>query len=206
MKQLQLIRSGLKDLKIEDTEGLSDKLDQFVDALIKWNKTYNLTAIREPDQIISHHILDSLSVNSYLKGANIIDVGSGGGFPGIPLALLFPEKTFTLLDSNGKKTRFLQQMKIELGLGNCTVVQARVEDHVGFYDQVCCRAFSSLANICEGTKHLLGKNGEILALKGKLDTENVEDMPAEFELNASYKLAVPMISADRHLLVLKNKR
>lgn len=205
MTQIQLIGSGLKHLQLDDRIGLAEKLSQFVDALIKWNKTYNLTAIKEPDQIVSHHILDSLSVFSYVNGSSIIDIGSGGGFPGIPLALIFPEKKFTLLDSNGKKTRFLQQMKIELGLKNCTVVQSRVGDHEGLYDQICCRAFSSVEKICEESHHLLKKGGEILALKGKLDTENIDRMPAEFELNATHKLEVPMILAERHLLILKKQ-
>ncbi|MFT7688384.1 MAG: 16S rRNA (guanine527-N7)-methyltransferase [Candidatus Azotimanducaceae bacterium] len=205
MRQIQLIGNGLLDLKIGDKNGLSGRLSQFVDALIKWNKTYNLTAIRESDQIVSHHILDSLSVFPYIKGSSIIDFGSGAGFPGIPLALIFPEKNFTLLDSNGKKTRFLQQMKIELGLKNCSVIQSRVEDHDGLYDQVCCRAFSSVTNICVSAQHLLKEDGEILALKGKLDTENIEDMPPEFELLATHKLVVPTITAERHLLVLKKQ-
>ncbi|MFT5211218.1 MAG: 16S rRNA (guanine527-N7)-methyltransferase [Flavobacterium sp.] len=205
MTQYELIASGLKHLQLDGRVGLTEKLSQFVDSLIKWNKTYNLTAIKEPSQIVSHHILDSLSVFSYVSGTSIIDIGSGGGFPGVPLALAFPEKKFTLLDSNGKKTRFLQQMKIELGLKNCTVVQSRVEDHEGLYDQICCRAFSSIEKICEESSHLLEKGGEVLALKGKLDTENVDCMPAEFELSARHKLAVPMIEAERHLLILKKQ-
>ena len=139
----------------------------------------------------------------YVKGSSSIDVGSGGGFPGIPLALYFPDREFTLLDSNGKKTRFLHQMKIDLGLNNCTVVHSRVEDYEGLFDQVCCRAFASLKNICDSTEHLLGDSGEIMALKGKLETEDLDIEKDQFELKEVHKLIVPTVMADRHLLILK---
>ena len=208
MSSVEMISASLKDLGFEAKVAgkLVAKLSRFVDALLKWNKTFNLTAIRERDQIISLHILDSLSVCPYIKGSSIIDVGSGGGFPGIPLALCFPDKQFTLLDSNGKKTRFLQQMVIELGLKNCTIVQARVEDYQGSFDQVCNRAFASIINICEGCGHLLKQDGEILAMKGRLETEDLKALPAGFELKVVHDLDVASIEADRHLVVMKQQK
>lgn len=203
MSQVRAIRDGILNLGLEDKDALAVKLDRFVSSLMKWNKTYNLTAIREEQQIVSLHILDSLSVCPYVKGSSTIDVGSGGGFPGIPLALYFPERDFTLLDSNGKKTRFLQQMKIELDLKNCTVIHSRVEDYEGLFDQVCCRAFASLKDICDSTKHLLGEGGEIMALKGKIETEDLKVKKDQFELKEVHKLIVPTVMADRHLMILK---
>ncbi|HIG42141.1 MAG TPA: 16S rRNA (guanine(527)-N(7))-methyltransferase RsmG [Gammaproteobacteria bacterium] len=199
------IEDGLTEMGLQfDNQfvcGLADLLEQ----LVKWNKTYNLTAIRDPAQIITHHIFDSLSVQAHVKGANIIDVGSGAGFPGLPLALYFPEKNFTLLDSNGKKTRFLQQVKIVLGLKNCRIVQSRAEVYRETFDQVICRAFASLADITEKTAHLLSCHGEILALKGKLDEAETRSDISPFQITTTHLLAVPQVGAERHLVILKKK-
>ncbi|MBL4681017.1 MAG: 16S rRNA (guanine(527)-N(7))-methyltransferase RsmG [Pseudomonadales bacterium] len=206
MSEVQAIRDGILSMGLDDKDALAEQLDQFVSSLVKWNKIYNLTAIREKDQIVSLHILDSLSVCPYIKGASTIDVGSGGGFPGIPLALYFPEREFVLLDSNGKKTRFLCQMKIELGLKNCTIIQSRVEDYAGSFDQVCCRAFASLDDIYSRSAHLLNEDGEILALKGKLETEDLDIKKGVFELKEVHKLYVPTVAADRHLIIIKKEK
>ena len=198
----QTIREGVLALGLPDNAEFLEKLDIFVSELMKWNQTYNLTAIRDQGQIISHHLLDSLVIHEYVTGESVIDVGSGGGFPGIPLALYFPRKNFTLLDSNGKKTRFLQQMKIALQLNNCTIVQSRSEDFDARFEQVMCRAFASLADITRKTAHLLMHGGEILALKGRLEEEETGSSILPFRVDQIYDLKVPGLNAERHLVVL----
>ena len=149
--------TGLVELGLNQTDTLSERLSSFVADLVKWNKVYNLTAIRDPNQIVVQHIFDSLSVHTYIDGDTIIDVGTGGGFPGIPLAMLMPHRRFTLLDSNGKKTRFLQQMVINHGLTNCEVIQSRAESYAAEFDVVICRAFASLTDIVRFAGHLVAE-------------------------------------------------
>ena len=205
MSEVALIKSGLGELGLLDDEGLAVELDKFLTLLLKWNQTYNLTAIREAEKIVSHHLLDSLSIQGYLRGDSLLDVGSGGGFPGIPLALNDPDLRVTLLDSNGKKTRFLQQAKISLGLENCSVEQSRSEDFEGCFDQITCRAFASLADIIAKTSHLLSADGEILALKGRIETQEIEVDLGEFEITNIHNLKVPQLNAERHVIVIKRK-
>lgn len=197
----EMISLGLEQLGIPTDDLLADKLSAFIDDLVKWNKVYNLTAIREPEQIIIQHIFDSLSVHPYLEGSRIIDVGTGGGFPGIPLSMLMPKKLFTLLDSNGKKTRFLQQMVINHGLGNCDVVQSRAESFAPQFDVVICRAFAALPDIVSFAGHLVSDEGMLLAMKGHL--EESHPLPGDFRVMDSHKLIVPGMSAERHLVVLR---
>lgn len=201
----QVIAAGLNELGLEPLPGFIDQLDRFVGKLVKWNRTYNLTAIREPDQIVTRHLLDSLVIQTYIGGTRVIDVGSGAGFPGIPLALYLQSKAFTLLDSNGKKTRFLQQMKIDLSLDNCEVVHCRVEEFDSRFDQVTCRALAPLAEITNKTEHLLTRGGEILALKGHLEKEEIDASFAPFEIMAIHALKVPGIDSERHLVILKKQ-
>jgi len=197
----EMICSGLDQLGIQANDILADKLRAFVDDLVKWNKVYNLTSIREPEQILTQHIFDSLSVYPYLDGARIIDVGSGGGFPGIPLAMLMPKMLFTLLDSNGKKTRFLQQMVINHGLSNCDVVQSRAESFTPQFDAVICRAFAALPDIVSFAGHLVSNEGVLLAMKGQL--EESHPLPAGFRVMDIHRLTVPGMCAERHLVVLR---
>ena len=205
LNQHEIIADGLHELGLEPFPGLIGQLGCFVSQLVKWNRTYNLTAIRKADQIITRHLLDSLVIQTYVRGTRVIDVGSGAGFPGIPLALYFPGKHFTLLDSNGKKTRFLQQMKIDLGLDNCEVVNSRVEEFDSKFDQVTCRALASLAEITEKTAHLLESGGEILALKGRVLAEELDECAGSFEITAIHDLNVPGIDAERQLVILRKK-
>ena len=198
---LSSIEWGINQLGLEDHSGLGTQLERFLQGLVKWNKAYNLTSIRDPQQMVSLHLMDSLAVVPYIFGGPVIDVGSGAGFPGIPLALCYPQTQFVLLDSNGKKTRFLQQMKIELGLSNVSIVQARVEDYEGAFEQVICRAFASLANIVTTTQHLVAEGGSLLAMKGKLEDENLA--ATALQLAAVHSLEVPGIEAERHLYVLR---
>ena len=179
------------------------KLNLFVDELYKWNKTYNLTAIRDKQKIVTLHLLDSLVIQQFVKSDSVIDIGSGAGFPGIPLALYFPQKQFTLLDSNGKKTRFLQQMKIQLGLDNCEIVQSRVEEYKHQFDLVTCRAFASLTEIKDKAAHLVANNGQILALKAQLKEVEIQSDLGPFKISAIHKLIVPGVEAERNLVIME---
>jgi 16S rRNA (guanine527-N7)-methyltransferase len=173
--------------------------------LIKWNKAYNLTAVRNPDEMVSRHLLDSLSLVPFIDGASWLDVGSGGGMPGIPLAILFPDKQFTLLDSNGKKTRFLTQVKLELKLSNVQVVNARVESLQPEqpFAGIVSRAFSSLADFANLTRHLGNQNSQWLAMKGLHPTDELQALPSDFILQDEHALAVPGCQGQRHLLILR---
>ncbi|MGX5727340.1 16S rRNA (guanine(527)-N(7))-methyltransferase RsmG [Metapseudomonas otitidis] len=175
--------------------------------LIKWNKAYNLTAVRNPDEMVSRHLLDSLSVVPFVaeRGDDWLDVGSGGGMPGVPLAILFPERRFTLLDSNGKKTRFLTQVKLELGLDNLSVVNARVE---AFRPEqpfagIVSRAFSALEDFANWTRHLGDRDTHWLAMKGLRPDDELARMPDDFKVEAEHTLAVPGCQGQRHLLILR---
>jgi len=172
----------------------------FLDLMGKWGETYNLTAVRDPVAALDLHLLDSLTVNPYLFGESILDVGTGGGLPGIPLAILNPQRRFVLLDSSAKKMRFVRQAAITLGLSNVETMATRVEAYrppTGF-DVVLTRAFASLATIRGLTGRLLNPGGRILALKGRLPQEEIEELDAG-ELKV-YRLAIPGLAAERHLL------
>lgn len=175
--------------------------------LIKWNKAYNLTAVRNPDEMVSRHLLDSLSVVPFVaeRGNDWLDVGSGGGMPGVPLAILFPERRFTLLDSNGKKTRFLTQVKLELGLDNLGVVNARVEAlrPEQPFAGIVSRAFSALEDFANWTRHLGDRDTHWLAMKGLRPDDELARMPEDFKVEAEHTLAVPGCQGQRHLLILR---
>jgi len=200
-----LMLEGLRELGFEAVPGLPERLGAFVADLLKWNKVYNLTAIREAEQIIPQHIFDSLSVHPYIVGKTIVDVGTGGGFPGIPLAMVMPDRQFTLLDSNGKKTRFLQQMIINHRLTNCVAVQSRAESHAAQFDVVICRAFAALNEIVTQAGHLVAAEGQLLAMKGQLQ-DDFASLPDTFTVKEVHKLVVPGLNADRHLVALQRSR
>lgn len=198
---------GAADLGVALTEQQHTHLLGYLALLIKWNKAYNLTAVRDPDEMVSRHLLDSLSVVPHVAegGATWLDVGSGGGMPGIPLAIMFPDRHFTLLDSNGKKTRFLTQVKLELKLPNLDVIHSRVE---GFtpalpFAGICSRAFSSLQDFSEWTRHLGDTDTRWLAMKGVHPDDELQALPADFELAATHVLKVPGCQGQRHLLILR---
>ncbi|BDX04469.1 ribosomal RNA small subunit methyltransferase G [Marinomonas pontica] len=190
---------------------LSDETIQtlvnYLAMLEKWNKAYNLTAIRDVEQMISLHLLDSLATLPFIKGDNIIDVGTGPGLPGMVLAICYPEKQFTLLDSNGKKTRFLTQVKMELGIQNVTVANERVEKHAfqGTYDHVISRAFASLQDMINWTLPLPKDTGNFLAMKGVYPSEEITALPKEVELVSVEPLNVPSVQAERHMVVMTRK-
>lgn len=173
--------------------------------LVKWNKAYNLTAVRLPSRMVARHLLDSLAIFPHIDGQRLIDVGTGAGLPGVPMAILYPQREFHLLDSNGKKTRFLFQVKTALGLDNMTVHHARVEsfrDERAF-DAVLSRAFASLEDMVEGCRHLAGDQGRFLAMKGALPEQELASVEASFEIAAVHTLNVPGLDEQRHLVELR---
>lgn len=202
------LRQGAAELGIELSTLQEQQLLDYLALLIKWNKAYNLTAVRDPDEMVSRHLLDSLSVVPYVAevaGDNWLDVGSGGGMPGVPLAIVFPHKRFTLLDSNGKKTRFLTQVKLELGLTNLEVVHSRVEAYrpeVPFAG-ISSRAFSALQDFAAWTRHLGSTATRWLAMKGVQPDDELQALPEDFQLEACHLLKVPGCQGQRHLLILR---
>ena len=196
------LNAGLKELGLELPEPTRDSLIAYVELLAKWSKAYNLTAVRDPVQMVSKHLLDSLAVIPYLQGKEVIDIGCGAGIPGIPLSLCFPDKRFTLLDSNGKKTRFCTQAVAELGLKNVTVVQARAEEFQSDiqFETIITRAFASLADMLAGSRHLLAPGGEFLAMKGIYPEEELAELPPGFTVVEVLPLQVPGVEGARHLV------
>ncbi|MEO3739994.1 16S rRNA (guanine(527)-N(7))-methyltransferase RsmG [Enterobacter sp. AG5470] len=188
---------------------LSDHQQQqlvgYVNLLHKWNKAYNLTSVRDPNEMLIRHILDSIVVAPYLQGSRFIDVGTGPGLPGIPLSIVRPESHFTLLDSLGKRVRFLRQVQHELHLENIAPVQSRVEDFPAEppFDGVISRAFASLNDMVSWCQHLPGAQGRFYALKGLVPDDEISLLPAEFTVESIEKLYVPHLEGERHLVVVK---
>ncbi len=198
---------GLSALACHPSTEQFKQLKQYVALLHRWNKTYNLTAIREPQQMIPLHIFDSLAVAPFIEGENCLDVGSGGGLPGIPLAIMQPQRAFTLLDTNGKKTRFMQQAAIELGLKNVTVVQTRVENWQAEnqFDTIISRAFASIIDFVDRSSLHLSKKGQILAMKGRFPNSELTTLPNEFIVDLSTTLKIPNVLGERCLIkIIKN--
>jgi 16S rRNA (guanine527-N7)-methyltransferase len=190
--------------------GARDKLAAYLELLAKWNRTYNLTAIREVERMITHHLLDSLAVLPHLResgarGLSLLDVGSGGGVPAIPLAIARPAWRVVALDSSHKKGAFLQQAVIELALPNVEAVVARVEDYrpAAPFDVVISRAFSDLATFAEAGARHLAAGGRLVAMKGVHPDEEIAQLPSAFRVVAAPALAVPGIDAERHLIVME---
>ncbi|MCL1078036.1 16S rRNA (guanine(527)-N(7))-methyltransferase RsmG [Parashewanella spongiae] len=204
----QLLSSYLQQSGLSITEQQQQQLLGLVAMLNKWNKAYNLTSVRDPKQMLIRHIMDSLVVSPYLKGELFIDVGTGPGFPGLPLAIINPDKEFVLLDSLGKRIRFQKQVQFELGIHNIISVENRVEDYTvehGF-DGVLSRAFASVKDMLDWCKHLPNTDGVFYALKGQLLEEEMQQIPQEFTVIDTIELKVPNLIEQRHLLKLvKNK-
>ncbi|QOI57049.1 16S rRNA (guanine(527)-N(7))-methyltransferase RsmG [Rouxiella badensis] len=178
----------------------------YVELLHKWNKAYNLTSVRDPMQMLVRHILDSIMVNPHLEGSRFIDVGTGPGLPGIPLAIIRPDSHFTLLDSLGKRVRFLRQVQHELGLKNVEPVQSRVEEFIPepAFDGVISRAFASLQDMLSWCHHLPVKGeGRFYALKGLRPDDELATLPQGIQLQEIIKLRVPELDGERHLVILK---
>ena len=197
------LADGLAELGIALPDAVQRQLLAFRDLLLKWNKTYNLTALRDPDQAISHHLLDSLAILPHVGAGPLLDVGSGGGLPGIPLAIARPELAVAMVDTVQKKASFLQQASIELGLKNVTVHHARVEEMQGQYAQISSRAFAEIGLFVNLTRHLLAPGGRWLAMKGVWPDAELKALPADVTVEAILPLTVPGLAAERHLIILK---
>ncbi len=209
---MQILLPQLESLLQQAHISLSDQQKQQLLALVgllhKWNKAYNLTSVREPEAMLVRHILDSIVVAPYLNGSRFIDVGTGPGLPGLPLAIVQPDKQFVLLDSLGKRIRFIRQVILELGLKNVVAVQSRVEefhDEAGF-DGVLSRAFASLTDMLSWCHHLPAANGVFLALKGVYPQDELDNLPNGFEFVSGHRLAVPQLDAERHLIIVKKQQ
>lgn len=202
MSELTL-SSGLAELGLALSPATQAQLLAFRDLLLKWNKTYNLTALRDPQQALSHHLLDSLAILPHIGFEPLLDVGSGGGLPGIPLAIARPELAVRMVDTVQKKATFLQQAAIQLSLKNVTVNHARVEELPGQYAQISSRAFAELSLFVELTRHLLAPGGRWLAMKGVRPDAEIAALPADIVVESIIPLSVPGLDAERHLIILK---
>lgn len=208
-----VLSAGIEDLNLDCPLDVQAQLLDYVRLLDKWNRVYNLTAVRDPAEMVTRHILDSLAVMPFLdkgsKGLRILDVGTGAGLPGIPLALLsaqtHPEREFVLLDSNSKKTRFMQQVVTELGLSNVQVVHARTEafhpDEP--FDVVVSRAFASVADMLAGAGQHCVSEGVILAMKGADPAAELVGLDTKFMVEQVHRLVVPGLDEERHLVSLR---
>lgn len=200
-----ILTAGLEALPLTLTDTQIEQLLAFIKLLAKWNKAYNLTAIRKLEDMVSLHLLDSLAILPHIHGQRVIDIGTGAGLPGIPLAICLPDVQFTLLDSNAKKTRFVQQAILELKLPNASVYHSRVEDYqpeVGF-DTVTTRAFASLPVIIDLTRHLLAENGVVLAMKGQ---QLAEELAYITHTTTLIPIHVPGVEAERYLVRIQSTK
>nr|WP_247686992.1 16S rRNA (guanine(527)-N(7))-methyltransferase RsmG [Pseudoalteromonas luteoviolacea] len=194
----------LAETEISLTENQKQQLVDYVGLLDKWNKAYNLTSVRDPKEMMVKHILDSLVVAPHLNGKHYIDVGTGPGLPGIVLAIALPDTEFVLLDSLGKRVRFLTQVKHALGLKNVTPVQSRVEEYQPSVklDGVLSRAFASLQDMVQWCTHLIDSSGRFVALKGMYPQEELDNLPEGISLEQNVTLQVPNLEGERHLIIL----
>jgi len=205
---LEQLNKLLAQTSIQLTDEQKLKLVKYVELLDKWNKAYNLTSVREPAQMMVKHILDALVVAPHINGKNYIDVGTGPGLPGIVLAIALPETQFILLDSLGKRVRFLTQVKHELGLSNVTPVQSRVEEYQApvKLDGVLSRAFASIQDMVQWCEHLIDDSGKFVALKGQYPEDELASLPEHIKFEENIILKVPGLDAQRHLIILNKAK
>lgn len=203
--ELEVLTAGAREIGIElDSDGAL-RLLRLVDELEKGNAQFNLTAIRDRPGMIQKHVLDSLSLQPYLRGSRVADIGTGAGFPGLPLAIVNPQRRFTLVEATGKKARFAQQTAEGLGCDNVQVVHSRAENYRPFelFDTVVARALSSLADFAAYAGHLCAPEGRLLAMKGKSPDEEISALPKSFRVLAVHRLKLPGMDDERHLVELK---
>ncbi len=200
--QARTLADGLRALELPLDAPVQERLLAYLDLLAKWNRVYNLTAVRDPQQMVVRHLLDSLAVVPHLPGTRILDAGTGAGLPGIPLALAFPERGFTLLDSSAKKIRFLVQALAELDVRNAEAVRSRIEDYqpACLFDTVVTRAFAALPEMVAALARL---GNCLLAMKGTLPQEELARLPDGFEVAWVRTLRVPGLGAERHLICVR---
>lgn len=200
----QDLEVGAQQLGIELAPVDAHRLLSLIALLAKWNRAYNLTAIDEPRQMLAKHVLDSLSLQPFLAGQRVLDVGTGGGFPGLPLAILDPQREFVLLDSHAKKLRFIEQACAELDIGNVATVHARVEQFAPeqLFDRITSRAFASLAQFVSWSGHLLAPDGCLLAMKGRLEPAELDAIGQGWQVE-THSVVVPFVDAARHIVALR---
>ena len=200
-----LLEDGILELGLEERLGGDELLMEFVTELMNWNRVYNLTSVRKPTDIVTRHILDSLSILEHLRGDRILDVGTGAGLPGIPLAIACPEREFVLLDSSSKKLRFVQQTLGILKLDNVTLENARVDEYRpdALFDTIVCRAFSDLPDFYRNTSRLCNSGGCMLAMKGVYPMTEVESLEDKSIISDVVSLKVPGLDAERHLVKMQ---
>ena len=206
MSQAAQLDAGLAGLELDLPAAARTKLLAYLALLYKWNRTYSLTALRDEAKAVSHHLIDSLAILPFVPPGKLLDVGSGGGMPGIPLAIARPALAVTLLDSNSKKTAFLQQAAIELSLPNITVHCGRVEQYhpASGFAAITSRAFAELADFTGRSAHLLAPDGLWLAMKGVYPHEEIARLPASTRVDAVHRLQLPGLGDERHLVVLRS--
>ena len=199
------LQLGLQELGMHLGRAAQAKLLTFADLLQKWNRTYNLTGIREAGSIVSGHLLDSLSIAPYVEAKSMLDVGSGAGFPGIPLAISAPNMRVTLLDSNQKKAAFLRQAVSDLDLSNASVVCERVESWQPQekFDVIVSRAVTGLGEFIRLSRHLLAPDGRFAAMKGALSQQELADLPQGFRVRETRRIQVPGLDAERNLVLME---
>ena len=205
----QQLQHGLKKMGLNFPVETQQKLVHYIQLIARWNKVFNLTAVRDVEEMVSKHLLDSLAVQPFLEGKTVLDVGSGAGLPGIPFAITSPDKQFVLIDTNGKKTRFLTQARIDLKLDNVEVVNQRVEDfqptkegHRIYFDVITARAYAATDDILSSTLHLQSEATSILVMQGKFEPNFISD---QHVLCESQSLDIYGLDAERHLLEIKKK-
>jgi 16S rRNA (guanine527-N7)-methyltransferase len=199
------LRTGLAAMRVEASPELVQQFMHLLRLLDKWNRAFNLTAVRDPAEMVARHILDSLSARPFLSGVSVLDVGTGAGFPGLPLALVEPHRHFTLLDSGGKKIRFVRHVLGELALDNVIVEQQRVEafEPADLYDVVISRAFSSLSIFVRRCGGLVATGGCLLAMKGQYPDSELAGVPGAWEVTDVARLEVPGLTGERHMVVMR---
>lgn len=206
------LESGARDLGLSLSDEQVSKLLDYLFLIEKWNRAYNLTAIRDLQEMLSLHLLDSLSIFSLVKdlvpGKRLLDVGTGAGLPGMVLAIMHPEFQVSLLDTNGKKCRFLRQVGIELKLENVQVIHDRVENFqtLPLFDAILSRAFATLKDITDNAVHLLAEDGRFLAMKGRYPQQEIDELNQQFSFEKAYPLQIPDLDVERFLIEIAVNR
>ena len=202
----QVLADGIKEMHLEVSTAQQDQLLDYLALMNKWNSVYNLTSLRDPMQMVTHHLLDSLAAVPAFAGArNVLDVGAGGGLPGIVLAISRPDMQVSMIDTVHKKTAFLKQVKAELELGNVTVHTMKVQDLAvsDKFDVITSRAFADLSDFLDWSGHLLAQGGKFIALKGTAPAQEQERIPAQWKISGLQPLQVPRLGAERHLIFVE---
>jgi len=205
----QVLAEGIDEMKLGIDAAQQDQLMAYLQLMHKWNGVYNLTSLRDPMQMVTHHLLDSLAAVPAFAGArNVLDVGAGGGLPGIVLAITRPDMQVSMIDTVHKKTAFLTQVKAELALANATVHTMKVQDLTVSekFDVITSRAFADLSDFVNWSGHLLAQGGKFIALKGTAPSEERERVPAEWRVSSLQPLQVPKLGAERHLVYIERSK